>query len=102
VCGRFEVENKRQAETADLTALEQALETLCSSEGLVGATPQDLGLGSYLGDTEEMPAINAVVGGVVANDIIKVVASKGEPIINNLFLYSLLDGAGWVERLGES
>lgn len=46
-----------------------------------------------------MPAINAVLGGVVANDVIKVVASKGEPLINNLFMYSLLDGAGWVERI---
>lgn len=58
-------------------------------------------LSSFLEQTEEMPAINAILGGVVANDVIKIVASKGEPIINNLFLYSLLDGAGWVELLGQ-
>ena len=46
-----------------------------------------------------MPALNAIVGGVVSNDIIKIVAAKGEPMINNLFVYSLLDGTGWVERL---
>ena len=60
-----------------------------------------MALSSFLGQTEEMPAINAILGGVVANDVIKIVASKGEPIIHNLFLYSLFDGAGWVELLGQ-
>lgn len=54
---------------------------------------------SYLSQQEEMPAINAIIGGAVANDIIKVVAGKGMPLIDNLFLYCLTDGAGWVERL---
>ena len=65
-----------------------------------GSTTDAWALSSFLEQTEEMPAINAIVGGVVANDIIKIVAANGEPLINNMFLYSLLDGAGWVERLG--
>ena len=100
VCARFEVAHGRAATVEDAPALTAALEELCKAEGLVGAAPGDLGLGAYLEQGTEMPAINAIVGGVVANDVIKAVACKGEPIVNNLFMYSLQDGAGWVERLG--
>jgi ubiquitin-like 1-activating enzyme E1 A len=46
-----------------------------------------------------MPAINAVVGGILANDLLKAVSKKGEPI-HNLFMYSLADGVGSVEPYG--
>ena len=43
--------------------------------------------------------MSAVVGGVLANDLLKAVAKKGEPI-RNLFMYSLSDGIGSVELYG--
>jgi ubiquitin-like 1-activating enzyme E1 A len=48
---------------------------------------------------EEMPAINAVVGGIVANEVLKATSGKGEPI-RNFFLFSLTDGAGFVQFFG--
>lgn len=47
----------------------------------------------------EMPAVAAIVGGVLANDLLKAVAHKGEPL-RNLFMYSLTDGVGSVEPYG--
>jgi ubiquitin-like 1-activating enzyme E1 A len=96
---RFERTEGRSACSTDYPVLEPALSTLCKEEGHTGGSVDGTGLASFLEQTEEMPAINAILGGVVANDTIKIVSSKGEPIINNIFMYSLLDGGGWVERL---
>lgn len=46
-----------------------------------------------------MPAVNAVVGGILANDLLKALSAKGEPL-RNLFLYSISDGVGSVEPYG--
>jgi ubiquitin-like 1-activating enzyme E1 A len=46
-----------------------------------------------------MPAVNAVLGGIAANELVKAVTAKGEPL-NNFFFFSLTDGAGIVERFG--
>jgi len=96
---RFERSEGRLALPLDHAILEPALLKVCKVEGHTGGSVDGRALGSFLEQTEEMPAINAILGGVVANDTIKIVASKGEPIINNLFMYSLLEGGGWVERL---
>lgn len=52
--------------------------------------------GSGSGD---MAAVNAIVGGVLANELLKAVSRKGEPA-NNLFLYDVGSGVGKVQRLG--
>ena len=86
---------------SDVDALKTAVEELRNEEGLMkGSEVDDWALAAFVQHPQEMPAINAIVGGVVANDVIKITASKGEPIINNLFLYSLVDGGGWVEKVG--
>ena len=41
----------------------------------------------------------AVVGGVIANEIIKIISGKERPI-NNAFLFDALSGEGVVQRLG--
>ena len=45
----------------------------------------------------ELAPINAVIGGVLANEVLKLVSHKGEPF-NNFFFFTLSDGAGVVER----
>lgn len=85
---------------ADMEALLQRRSTLCEAEALPASAVNEQALTAYATAAGEMPAINAVLGGVVANDILKAVSGKGEPLINNLFLYSLIDGGGWVERAG--
>lgn len=55
-------------------------------------------LQDYLESTYEMAPVNSIVGGVLANEILKAVSGKGEPF-DNLFLYSMADGGGMIERL---
>lgn len=47
----------------------------------------------------ELPPLNAVLGGVLANEILKVISHKGEPV-NNFFFFSLMDNVGQIETLG--
>jgi hypothetical protein len=42
--------------------------------------------------------VNAIVGGVLANEVLKAVSGREEPL-DNMFMYSMADGAGIVERL---
>ena len=43
-----------------------------------------------------VPAVLAVLGGVLANDVIKLVSKKGALGIDRMFCYSVLDDAGWI------
>lgn len=52
-------------------------------------------LHSYLSEEQGLPAILAVLGGILANDIIKIVSKKGDLSIDKLFMYSVLDDGGW-------
>ena len=58
-------------------------------------------LREYVLGTAELPPVNAVLGGVLANEILKAVSHKGEPI-NNFFFFSLADNVGLVETLGQA
>ena len=97
---QLEMEQRRGVAAADSAALHAARTALCTAEGLDDGAVHLQALEAYAASSEEMPAISAIVGGVVANDLLKAVAGKGEPLVNNLFLYSLVDGTGWVERAG--
>ena len=47
----------------------------------------------------ELPPVSAVLGGVLANEVLKVVSHKGEPV-NNFFFFSVMDNIGQIETLG--
>ena len=50
------------------------------------------------GTSSELAPVASVVGGVVANHVIRAVSGVGEPI-NNMFLFSLFDNHGMVEEM---
>lgn len=58
----------------------------------------ELAEGWALDAGEELAPICAVVGGVVANNVIRAVSHVNEPLYN-LFLYGVHDGMGLVETL---
>ncbi|KAI7844210.1 hypothetical protein COHA_002344 [Chlorella ohadii] len=101
VCAKFEQQQERGPTAEDSEALAALAADVCREAGIdPAALPADQ-LAAYAAVEEDMPAINAVVGGVVANEVIKAVGRKGEPAVNNFFLFSLADGGqGSVERMG--
>lgn len=42
--------------------------------------------------------VSAVLGGVLANEVLKAVSRRGDPV-NNFFFFCLADGAGVIERI---
>ena len=99
VCARFEQQHGRSVGKQDLEHLRELRAAVCEEAGVdPGLLPNDL-LEAYAHSEEDMPAINAIVGGVLANELIKAVGRKNEPV-NNFFLFSLVDGAGAVEKMG--
>lgn len=57
-----------------------------------GILPDDV-LEQYAVGEAELPPVNGVVGGILANEILKAVSKKGEPL-NNFFFFMLSDGIG--------
>lgn len=71
------------------------------SKDLVGEDVMpDEALAEYVLGVSELPPVNAILGGVLANEMLKAVSHKGEPICN-FFFFSLADNVGLVEALGE-
>lgn len=56
-------------------------------------------LNDFLLSSEEVAPVNAIVGGILGNEVLKCISKKGLPI-DNLFCYSMLDGSGVIEKLG--
>lgn len=46
----------------------------------------------------ELPAVSAIVGGILGQEILKSVSSKGAPV-ENFFFYSLSKHTGLIERV---
>ena len=55
-------------------------------------------LAEYVQSSEELAPVNAIVGGILANEALKCISKKGQPI-DNVFCYSMLDGSGVIEKL---
>ncbi|PSC72192.1 SUMO-activating enzyme subunit 1B-1 [Micractinium conductrix] len=95
---RYEQQHGRFPAAADAHALRDAWAAEAAAAGVPADALPGEQLDAYSAAPGDMPAINAVVGGVLANELIKALGGKGEPI-NNFFLFSLAEGSGMVERM---
>ena len=97
-CKKVEEQTGSKLQPADLPRLQQQLSTL----QLAHKTPAKFKIlpalvQEFAEGTHEMPAVNAVLGGVLANEMLKAVSSKGTPVLN-FFLYSLTDAQGVIQH----
>lgn len=89
--------HRRPAGTEDLPALVTEAEAIVGAASANDTATVALELaGAGAGD---MAALNAIVGGVLANELLKAVSRKGEPV-NNVFMYDTGSGIGRVHRIG--
>lgn len=96
-CAEFEQAHRRSAESRDEQVIKDIIQKrLKQSQSKVKV--QDELVEEFLSN-DRLPAVNAICGGVLANETLKAVSHKGEPI-NNFFFFALLDGAGIVQRVG--
>ena len=118
VCADFEKQTGRFPGSEDLDFLRQQARILATGvqadaqlDARAGAPlPRNLiredvmpdqALEEYVLGSAELPPVNAVLGGVLANEMLKAVSHKGEPI-NNMFFFSLADNVGLIETLGQA
>lgn len=94
---QFEVEQNRRVNEEDYEKLRQLRDRLCSDEGPVKAQLCDEMVEDYLATSQEFAPINAIVGGVLAQEALKAISGKGEPL-NNFFFYELDTGEGRVVK----
>lgn len=97
-CADFERTHQRPAQLADLAEVKQIImKHVAKSKTTTLSVPDDL-VEEFLSE-DRLPAVNAICGGVLANEMLKAVSHKAEPI-NNFFFYALGDSAGVVQRVG--
>ena len=103
-CALFELQHKRRPTPEDTAALRQLSVKAAAESGTpeaAAAAALDAGLlADYVAMSAEMPAVNAVVGGVLANEVLKAVSFSGEPL-QNVFFFDAHDGTGMVEKLAQ-
>lgn len=92
VCLRFETENGAPVNKKSLDQLRNSIE----KQGLRNTAEILTALNSYVLEREGIAPVLAIVGGVLANDVIKILSKKGEPGIQDAFFYSTIDDGGWV------
>jgi ubiquitin-like 1-activating enzyme E1 A len=68
---------------------------LLAGDGATAALSPSDALTCWLEDADELAPVAAVLGGVIGNEVVKVVSRQKEPA-RNFFCYSLADGAGAV------
>lgn len=82
-----------QREEAD--ALQQLARETAAAAG-TDADGTERAAAAYAFGDRELPPVNAVVGGLLANEVLKALSHKGEPV-NNWYFYSLASGVGQIE-----
>jgi ubiquitin-like 1-activating enzyme E1 A len=98
VLAAFEEANGRQATPADVAGLQQQAVQLEEADGVKVGTVRTELLQDLVTDKEEFAPACAVLGGIIANNVIKSISSTGEPVFN-MVLYSVADGLGAVEQM---
>lgn len=56
-------------------------------------------LSTFFHEMKEFPPVCAVMGGLVGNELVKIVSLKGDPI-QNILLYDMFDGKGLLHLIG--
>lgn len=96
-CYAFEQDQGCPPTAADAAALAAGFGACGSDAWAAGARQQ---LDAWLGSSNEFAPVCAIVGGVAANNVVKIVSQSDAPL-NNLLYFTLFDGRGVVEARGQ-
>ena len=92
----FELEHDRAATAADAATINAAGEA--RAEGMKAGTWQEGVLREVLAPAAPMPAVDAVVGGFLGNDVVRIVSHVGVPT-HNVLLFSVADNVVQVHNM---
>ncbi|CAK9170262.1 unnamed protein product [Ilex paraguariensis] len=104
VIERFEeAEGRKPGETstADLPNVLKLRKDLCEAHSLSESQIPDSLLERLLAGTREFPPVCAIVGGILGQEVIKVISGKGDPL-KNFFFFDAMDGKGIIEDISKT
>ncbi|KAL5981485.1 SUMO-activating enzyme subunit 1B-1 [Asimina triloba] len=100
---KFEqVEGRNPGETsvADLPRVLEQWKEFCEAQSVnESQTPVKL-LERLLAGTREHPAVCAILGGILGQEVIKAISGKGDPL-KNFFFFDAADGKGIIEDISK-
>ena len=88
MCMEFEKRHSRPPVRLDMDEIVSS-----ATEGLAERVLDPQLLQFYLDNAAEFPPVCSVIGGMLANELVKVVSLKGDPVQNFMF-YDISDGKG--------
>jgi hypothetical protein len=96
VIAAYEAAHQQQLpQQRDAAALDQLARETAAAAG-TDAERTARAAAMYAFGDRELPPINAVLGGLLANEVLKAISHKSEPV-NNWLFYSLSSGVGQIE-----
>lgn len=99
MCYELEHRHKQCLGRSHAAEAKQLAHELTAKEGASAELFSEPLLEEFICGSQGLAAVNAVLGGVLANEILKAVSHRGEPL-NNFMYFCLADGAGVVEHVG--
>lgn len=118
LCAAFERGHGRRPSAGDVPALVQSIPTAEAANGVTPGWLPPAAVADYVrgavrgGDDDdddasgaasevarEMPAVAAVVGGILGQELLRAVTGKGEPV-RNAFFFTAANSQGTVENIG--
>lgn len=99
VCAAFEEKFGSQPFMHDIGKLTEVAAALLEKRNWNGKSLDEDMLKNYVDALPHAPAVCAIIGGMLSNEIIKSIGASSEPL-RNFFFYSIKDGKGMVEYFG--
>ncbi|KAG9445939.1 hypothetical protein H6P81_012067 [Aristolochia fimbriata] len=103
VIERFEVaQSLRPGETsaADIPSVLELKKELCKVQSVNESHIPDRLLERLLTHPREHPAVCAIIGGILGQEVIKAISCKGDPL-KNFFYFDAADGKGIIEAIAD-
>ncbi|XP_068666373.1 SUMO-activating enzyme subunit 1B-1-like [Aristolochia californica] len=104
VIERFEVaEGRNPGETsvADVPSVLELKKKLCQAQSVNESHIPDRLLERLVMSPREHPAVCAIIGGTLGQEVIKAISGKGDPL-KNFFYFDAADGKGIIEDISDS
>lgn len=98
VIAQFEMGVKRQLQPADFAQIEKRGQKRMSEQKCPSKFWNADMVAQYCSSTGEFAPANAIAGGFLANDVVRVVSQVGLPMYN-VFLYNIVDNVAQVQNL---
>ncbi|OVA09576.1 UBA/THIF-type NAD/FAD binding fold [Macleaya cordata] len=92
--------NPGETSIADLPSVLKLRKQLCEGQSMNESNIPEGLLERLLVGTKEHPPVCAIIGGILGQEVIKMISGKGDPV-KNFFFFDAMDGKGIIEDISK-